>query len=91
MDVTEVMNRFAESLDWADKYAVFVPKDSPDYASWQFRVARLHRKMGDLGRWRALLDEIVLREPESVYGRMAASELRTQEVARDLTRFTPDR
>lgn len=91
MDVTEVMNRFAESLDWADKYAVFVPKDSPDYASWQFRVARLHRKMGDLGRWRALLDEIVQREPESVYGRMAASELRTQEVARDLTRFTPDR
>lgn len=90
MDVTEVMNRFAESLDWADKYAAFVPKDSPDYAPWQFRVARLHRKMGDLGRWRALLDDIVLREPDSVYGRMAASELRTQEVARDLTRFTPE-
>ncbi len=89
MDVTEVMNRFAESLDWADKYLAFVPKDSPDYAAWQFRVARLHRKMGDLGRWQAMLDDIVAREPETVYGRMAASELRTQEVARDLTRFTP--
>ncbi|MEG2140663.1 MAG: tetratricopeptide repeat protein, partial [Bilophila sp.] len=90
MDVTEVANRYAESLDWADKYAVFVPENSPDYAGLRFRVARLHRKMGDLGRWKAILDDIIKREPDSVFGRMAASELRTQEVARDLTRFTPD-
>lgn len=90
MDVTEVANRYAEALDWADKYAVFVPENSPDYAGLRFRVARLHRKMGDLGRWKAILDDIIKREPDSVFGRMAASELRTQEVARDLTRFTPD-
>lgn len=90
MDVTEVANRYAEALDWATQYARFVPEGSPDYAGLRFREARLHRKMGDLGRWKALLDEIIQREPDSVFGRMAASELRTQQVARDLTRFAPE-
>lgn len=90
MDVTEVANRYAEALDWAGQYARFVPEGSPDYAGLRFREARLHRKMGDLGRWKALLDEIIQREPDSVFGRMAASELRTQQVARDLTRFAPE-
>ena len=89
MDVTEVANRFAEALDWTDRYGRFVNEDSPDYAGLKFRQARLHRKMGDLARWRNLLEDIVRREPDSVFGRMASSELRTQEVARDLTRFAP--
>ncbi|RBN35310.1 hypothetical protein DR192_02985 [Lawsonia intracellularis] len=88
MDVTEVANRFVESLEWADQYAAFVPETSPDYAGLLFRKARLYRKMGDLSKWKQLLDEIVRREPESVFGRMAASELRTYEVSRDLSRFT---
>ncbi len=87
MDVSEVAGRFAEALDWADQYESFVPEGSPDHAGLLFRQARLYRKMGDLARWRNRLETIVRTEPESVFGRMAASELRTQEVARDLTRF----
>lgn len=89
MDVSEVANRYAEALEWAEKYSVFVPMDSPDYAGLLFRRARLHRKMGDLARWRSQLEEIVAREPDSVFGGMAASELRTHDVARDLARFAP--
>lgn len=88
MDVTEIAGRYAEALEWANKYALFVPDNSPDYAGLQFREAGLHRKMGDMARWRALLQGIVDKEPDSVFGKMAASELRTQDVARDLTRFT---
>lgn len=88
MDVTEVAGRFAEALEWTERYGVFVSQDSPDYAGLLFRQARLHRKMGDMARWRSQLDMIVQREPDSVFGRMAASELRTQEVSRNLTRFT---
>lgn len=87
MDVTEVANRFAEALEWAEQYAPFVPESSPEYSAFQFRLARLHRKMGDLAKWQYLLNDIIKREPDSVFGRMAASELRTQEVARDLSRF----
>lgn len=89
MDVTEVADRFPEALDWSQKYAEFVPDGSPDYAALLFRRARLHRKMGDLARWRSLLEQIVSAEPDSVFGRMAASELHTQQVARDITRFAP--
>ncbi|MCH5277733.1 MAG: tetratricopeptide repeat protein [Desulfovibrionaceae bacterium] len=88
MDVTEIAGRYAEALEWANRYALFVPDSSPDYAGLQFREAGLHRKMGDMTRWRVLLQGIVDREPDSVFGKMAASELRTQDVARDLTRFT---
>lgn len=88
MDVTEIAGRYAESLEWANRYAVFVPETSPDYAGLRFREARLHRKMGDMARWRAILRGIIDTEPDSVFGKMAASELRTQDVARDLTRFT---
>lgn len=90
MDVTEVAGRIAESLEWANQYALFVPDTSPDYAGLRYREARLHRKMGDMARWRALLEGIISREPDSVFGKMAASELRTQEVARDLARFTTE-
>lgn len=88
MDVTEVGGRFAEALEWSEHYATFVPQTSPDYAGLLFRQARLHRKLGDMARWRNLLDTIVQREPDTVFGRMAASEMRTQEVSRDLSRFT---
>lgn len=88
MDVTEIAGRYAEALDWAAKYAAFVPADSPDYAGLRFREARLHRKMGDTARWKAILQGIVDKEPDSVFGKMAASELQTSNVARDLSRFT---
>lgn len=88
MDVTEIAGRYAEALEWAAKYAAFVPSTSPDYAGLRFREARLHRKMGDTTRWRAILQGIVDKEPDSVFGKMAASELHTSNVARDLSRFT---
>ncbi len=87
MDVTEVAGRFAESLDWLNRYASFVPQDSPDYAGLMLREARLYRKMGDMTRWQIILEDIVAREPDSVFGEMAASELNTQAMARDIDRL----
>lgn len=54
MDVTEIAGRYAEALEWANRYALFVPENSPDYAGLQFREAGLHRKMGDMARWQSL-------------------------------------
>ncbi len=87
MEVTEIAGRYAEALEWASEYARFVPNTSPDYAGLRFREARLYRKMGDLARWRSILETIIATEPDSVFGKMAASELRTFDVARDLQRF----
>ncbi len=88
IDVTEVAGRFQESLDWLNKYSVFVPETSPDYAGLQLREARLYRKMNDMTTWQRLLEEVIAREPDSVFGQMAASELSTEQLARDINNLT---
>ncbi len=87
MDVTEVAGRFAEALDWLNKYTPFIPEDSPDYAGLQLREARLYKKMGDTNKWRVVLRDIIQREPDSVFGTMAASELKADQLSRDIERF----
>jgi len=87
MDITEIAGRYTESLEWLNKYRVFVAPESPDYAGLRLREARLHKKMGDNLRWRSILEQVRDKEPESVFGKMAASELGAFEMARDLNRF----
>jgi tetratricopeptide (TPR) repeat protein len=89
MDICEVANRIPEALDWVERYNAFVPEDSPEHAGVRFRESRLYRKMGDTAKSRALLEQIVRAEPDSPFGRAAASELRTFDVSRDLDRFVP--
>ncbi len=88
MDITEIAGRFTESLEWLNRYRNYIAENSADYAGLQLREARLHRKMGDTLRWKSILEDVRRREPESIYGKMASSELNTYEMARDLTRFT---
>lgn len=88
MDITEIAGRFMESLEWLNRYRNYIAENSTDYAGLQLREARLHRKMGDTTRWKSILEDVRRREPESIYGKMASSELNTYEMARDLTRFT---
>lgn len=88
MDITEIAGRFMESLEWLNRYRYYIAENSTDYAGLQLREARLHRKMGDTIRWKSILEDVKRREPESIYGKMASSELNTYEMARDLTRFT---
>ncbi|MDE5681706.1 MAG: hypothetical protein K2I05_05190, partial [Mailhella sp.] len=80
--------RYTESMEWLNRYRNYVSNTSTDYAGLLLREARLHKKMGDTTRWKSILEDIRRREPESVYGKMAISELNTFEMARDLTRFT---
>ncbi len=88
MDITEAAGRTREALDWAGQFAHYLTKDTPEYTALDYRVARLHRKLGDLGEWRRILDGIIAKEPDSVYGKMAASELRTYDVTRGASSFT---
>ncbi len=88
MDITEIAGRYAESMQWLNRYLEFVPQNSPDYAGVQLREARLSKKMGDNMRWQAILEQVRAREPDSVFGKMADSELKAFDIARDINRFT---
>lgn len=88
MDITEAAGRTREALDWAGQYAHYLKEGTPEYTALNYRVARLHRKLGNTGEWKRILDGIIAKEPDSVYGRMAASELRTYDVTRGASSFT---
>jgi TolA-binding protein len=89
MDISEVANRIPEALDWLERYNSFAPEGSPEYPGVRFRESRLYRKMGDTAKSRALLEQIIRTDPDSPFGRAAASELRTFDVSRDLGKFAP--
>ena len=89
MDITEVSNRIPEALEWLERYNDFVPEGVPEYPGLRFREARLYRKLGNMAKSRALLEQIVRLDPESAFGKAASAELRTFDVSRDLDRFAP--
>ncbi len=88
MDITEAAGRLRESLDWTEQYAKYVPDSDPGYAAMRFRTARLQRKTGNMDAWKSILEDLARRDPQSLYGRMAASELRTTDVTKGLSGFT---
>lgn len=87
MDICEVGNRVPEALKWVERYSVYVPEDSPEYAGLRFREARLYRKLGDNTRAQALLEDVVKKFPETPFGKASAAELRSFDVSRDLQRY----
>ena len=89
MDITEVANRIPEALEWVERYSALTPESSPEYPGLRFREARLHRKLGDTAKARALLESIVQKTPDSPFAKAAESELRTFSVSRDLQNFMP--
>ncbi|UZP67172.1 tetratricopeptide repeat protein [Desulfovibrio mangrovi] len=89
MDITERTGRAKEALDWAREYAQDVKPTDPDYPGMQYRIAGLYKKNANLEKWRAILTELRDSNPNSLYGRMAASELRTYDLTEGASKFSP--
>ncbi len=89
MDITEVSGRASEALDWAAQYADHTTADDVDYPAWQYRLARLHKKNEDMKQWRSILTKLRDTNPQSLYGRMAASELRSHDLSQSAAQFSP--
>ena len=89
MAITETGGRLAEALDFARQYLSLLDENSPDRAAVLYRVARVHKKLGDNDAWRKGLTEIAERFPDSVFGKTAASELKNIDLQRDASGFAP--
>ena len=89
MNITEGAGRISEALDWQQQYSQYVSEDSPDYLAMRYRLGQLYRQSGDKARWALVMQELVERDPESLYGRMAASELRSSQLSTDINSFLP--
>lgn len=87
--ITEGAGRTQEALDWQQQYSKYVQPGDADYPAMRYRLAQLYKKSGDLGRWGVILQELVEKEPNSLYGRMAASELKLSNLSNEVNSFLP--
>ena len=89
ISITEGAGRINEALDWQQQYSQYVKEGEPDYPAMRYRLAQLYRKSGDLSRWAVVMQELVDKDPNSLYGRMAASELRSTTLNDEVNTFLP--
>ncbi|SIO13981.1 tetratricopeptide repeat protein [Halodesulfovibrio marinisediminis] len=89
MDITERTGRSEEALEWARELAQAVPENDPGYPAMRYRIASLYKKTGDIKKWKDILSQLVAADPKSLYGRMATSDLTTQNLSKDASSFSP--
>lgn len=91
MDITHKTDRTRESLRWAIEYARYINRNDPEWPALRYRMAQLYRELADMQKWRAILQELEKDMPHTLYGRMAASDLKTQKIEQGARQFEPTR
>ena len=89
MNITEGAGRLQEALDWQQQYSQYVSPDDPEYPAMRYRLGQLYRQSGDMARWAVVMQELIDSAPDSLYGRMAASELRSSTLTDEINSFMP--
>lgn len=89
MDVAETAGKLREALVFAEQYLQYIPAGDSERQAVRYRMARIYKKRGDNETWRKLLGEITAEAPESVYGRLSASELKAANIAQDAAQYSP--
>jgi len=89
MDVTRKTGRTREALKWAIEYSRYINKSDPEWPALRYQMAQLYRQLADNQKWEAILTELVEDKPNSLYGRMAASDLKTRKLEENARQFSP--
>lgn len=89
IDVAETSGRPREALDWANRYEKYLEPGETGWDALRYRMAGLHKKAGDVKTWREILGDLAKRSPNTLYGRMAASDLETFSLEQAAGEFAP--
>ena len=89
MDVAETAGRLREALGFAEQYIQYLPAQDSERVAVQYRMARIYRKQGNMDAWKTTLTDIAAKNPGTVYGQLANSELKAAEIAQDAARYSP--
>lgn len=89
MDVAETAGRLREALGFAEQYLQYLPAQDTERTAVQYRMARIYRKQGNLDAWKTTLTDIATKNPGTVYGQLASSELKAAAIAEDAARYSP--
>lgn len=67
--------RHQDALGWSLEYDGYIPETDPEWPAHAYRKAILFKKNSNMAQWRASLHAIRQLFPDSLYSRMASSEL----------------
>lgn len=88
VESTRGLGQYGKALKWAGEYASLCKEGDDDWASNRLRIAAIQRAMGDVDGWRKTLTAMRDAAPDSLYGRMAASDLATSGLQQSLNALT---
>lgn len=69
---------YSEALALCDEYEKEAPENSAEWASNRLRMATLNRALGNVDQWRKILVDMRDSLGDSLYGKLAATELATK-------------
>jgi TolA-binding protein len=75
VEATKGLGQYPKALKWAGEYAALCKEGDDEWAGNRLRLASIQRAMGDMDGWRKTLTGMRDSAPDSLYGRMAASDL----------------
>lgn len=90
VNVTERSGRVPEALKWSQEYEKHIPEGDPSLRALHYRMAGLHKKIGDTKKWREMLGKLADSAPDTLYGRMAASDLKLDSLEQATRQYQPD-
>ncbi|MFW5731432.1 MAG: tetratricopeptide repeat protein, partial [Desulfonatronovibrionaceae bacterium] len=89
MDATAETGRLREALVWALEYQDYIDEEDPDWPAFQYRLAKMYRLNHRYQEWEDVLGRIIRDFPDSVYSRMARSELKSRELTQEAGQYQP--
>lgn len=89
MDVADVAGRPRDALKWAIEYGKRLDPADARWPAMRYRTAQLYKKVQDQDQWRAILEELSTQLPNTQFGRMAAMDLKTQQLEDGVSQYTP--
>ena len=88
IEADQKAGRYREALDLCAEYEAEVPERSAEWAANRLRTAELHRNLGDMKSWRSILEKMRDDLGNSLYGKLAASELAARGIEERAGRLT---
>ncbi|WP_243360790.1 tetratricopeptide repeat protein [Fundidesulfovibrio terrae] len=75
IEANQAAGSYREALALCAEYAGEAPEKSAEWGANRLRMAKLNRMLGDLDTWRKILVELRDNQGDTLYGKLAASEL----------------
>lgn len=87
LNMAEETGLLNDALSYAREYLSYVQEGSSDYLSILYRSAQLNQKLGNDDAAHAIAQELSAKYPDSYYGKMAASQLRSGKMEEDIAKY----